>query len=517
MKRNVIGEGGYGCVLKPSIHCKTLPSPKFKYDNYVSKIMKTRNATKELDEFVIIGRLDPTNEYHLGKPILCQPNLDEPNVKMDIAKCKYIPISDVNANPDKYSLLVLKNGGPDLKALCSDHLIKYLRKGKQIKTDRFWLEVHHLIKGLKFFKDNGMVHYDIKPQNILFDLKDGSMKYIDFGLMETKALIVEKSKHNMNSHGSLHWSYPFDCGFMNRDNFNRYKDTPRKIMLKNELSEMIVSDTKLNTFNLPIRKPQAFKILFTYINPDNVIPDVATQYGYISAFFNGFNQLITEKKYDAILDQITNSIDVFGLGFTLQFMANCFKRHDALSLEDFTTLSAFFHKMYDFNPLTRTIDIDDLLDEYENILLQNGVLTRLNKSFANHVVVDKQPAPTLIMEQSKIEATSRPEHLSIELQEFANEDPIIDVTLCPGKEYNPFTKRCVKKCKPGFSRNSKFHCRKNKTAKIAKTSKAKKQIICPDDKELNPKTNRCVTKCKPGTRRNHKFQCRKKKGVLIEF
>jgi len=87
-------------------------------------------------------------------------------------------------------------------------------------------------------------------------------------------------------------------------------------------------------------------------------------------------------------------VGIFGLGFTLQYMTNCFKRHNALSLEDYTRLSGFFQKMYDFNPFTRTNDIEQLLEEYENILLQNGVLVRLNKSFENHKLVDKNPVPS---------------------------------------------------------------------------------------------------------------------------
>jgi hypothetical protein len=86
MNRNIIGEGSYGCVHQPSIHCKISPTPGFDYKKYVSKIMKTKNAKNELKEFVVIGKMDPTNEYHLGKPYLCKPELDEPNVKEDIAK-----------------------------------------------------------------------------------------------------------------------------------------------------------------------------------------------------------------------------------------------------------------------------------------------------------------------------------------------------------------------------------------------------------------------------------------------
>jgi len=494
MTREVAGEGGYGCVLKPSIHCTTSPKPGFNYDGYVSKIMKTSNAVTELAEFEIIGRLDPTNEYHLGKPILCRPKLDEPNVKRDIDKCKRIKSADIDTDPNNYSLLVLKDGGPDLKALCSNHLTKYISSKKKRKTDAFWLEVHHLIKGLQFFRDNGVIHYDLKPQNILFDLKNGSMKFIDFGLMKSKSTVINNSKNNINTSGNFHWSYPFDCGFMNRDMFEQYKKSKRRDKYKTELSELIIGDRSLsdNTLGLPIKKPEAFKILFTYLSPDNNIPDSAIQYGYINSFFEGFNALLTNKSYNEILDIFTNSIDVFGLGFTMQYMANCFLRHRLLSVDDFTRLSTFFYKMYDFNPFTRVTDLDVLLTEYENVLLQNGVLSRLHKSFQNHLLVDEMPVPTIVAEEI---SRYRPEHLSPELQAYANQDPIVftkasnnKVTKrCPeDKELNPFTNRCLKKCNPGFSRNSKFQCRKNKTSKTKKHNKSRSNTNSSFSRFSNP-------------------------------
>ncbi len=510
MKRIIIGEGSYGCVHKPSIHCQTPPKPGFDYKKYVSKIMKTKNAEQELAEFVTIGKIDQTDEYHLGAPILCKPNLDEENVKDDIKRCKHIKIDDIEANPDKYSLLVLKFGGPDLKALCNKYLVKYLEKNKDTKTDKFWLEVHHLIKGLKFFKEHGIIHNDIKPQNILFDSTNGKMKYIDFGLMRTKKAIIDSSKNNSNYLGIYHWSYPFDCGFMDKKQYSNYKgrNASRRTYWKNSLSELIVTDSKDNPLGLPINNPGSFSILFTYINPDNTVPNAATQYGYINSFFDGFNEMIEGKSYDTVLNYIADSIDVFGLGFTLQFMANCFKRLNALSLEDFTRLSTFFHKMYDFNPVSRVIDIDVLLNEYENILLEIGILTRLGKSFENNVLVNKPPAPPVIIEEAKTDEASPSKHLSAALQAVADADPILISVKCPeGKELNPTTKRCVKKCKEGYERNEKFKCIKTKKISSIRYKSIK---ICPSDKEFNPKTSRCVKKCKEGFLRNDKFQCRKK-------
>ena len=459
MNRTIIGEGAYGCVHKPSIHCKTPPSPRFNYKNYVSKIMTTKNAKKELAEFLIIKHIDPTNEYHLGSPILCHPNIDNKNVTTAIDKCKYIKLKDIQANPDYYSLLVLKFGGLDFKVLCNTHLVKYLKTNTKKRTDNFWLEVHHLIKGIKFFKDNGIVHNDIKPQNILFN-SNGKMKYIDFGLMRKKKEIINLSKMNDNFLGTFHWSYPFDCGFMEKKEYDKYKhfNVSDKTVFKNELSKLIVSNSKItnskiNIFKLPIHNPSAFKILFTYLNPNNTIPNASTQYGYINSFFNGFNDMINTKSYDDVLNHIVDSIDVFGLGFTLQFMANCFKRLNALSLQDFTRLSAFFYKMYDFNPLTRVVDIDLLLNEYENILLELGILMRLKKSFKNHTLVNKLFAPSIIISKSKSDDKSLPQYLSQELQEFANKDP---------------TGFVIRK---RFSNNTKLHIKTNKYNKTNKNNK----------------------------------------------
>ena len=95
MTKEVIGEGAYGCVHKPSIHCKKKPNNNFDYTNYVSKLMRNEHAIDELNEFVVIKKNDPNNEYHLGTPEICNPYIDEKGVKESIAKCKHIDVNKV--------------------------------------------------------------------------------------------------------------------------------------------------------------------------------------------------------------------------------------------------------------------------------------------------------------------------------------------------------------------------------------------------------------------------------------
>jgi serine/threonine protein kinase len=458
MNRNVIGEGAYGCVHKPSIHCKSVLETNFDYSKYVSKIMKTRDAEKELKEFIVIGSYDKTNEYHLGKPILCQPELNDQIIDNDISNCKYIESKSVKANPNNYKLLLLKYGGPDLKAFCMSELNKYLSSKKKTKTDYFWLEVHHLLKGLKFFKTNGILHNDIKPQNILFDMKTGKLVFIDFGLMRSKRDVYNSSKLSKNFLGNFHWSYPFDCGFMNKSKYDTYKnfDPFTKNTYKEQLSDMIITNSTINTLNLSIKNPDAFNILFSYVNPDGKSPSSASKYRYIQRFFDGFNSLIDKNNYDYVLNRIIDSIDVYGLGFTLQYILNCFYRHKAINKEFFTRLSRFFHKMYDFNPETREINVDNLINEYETILFEMGILTKMKKTFINNTLVD-----------SKMELTTISKNLE-KLHPFINVN--IKRKTCPeDKELKLSTNRCVNKCKSGFTRNTRFKC-----VKIRNHTKTKK-------------------------------------------
>ena len=177
--------------------------------------------------------------------------------------------------------------------------------------------------------------------------------------------------------------------------------------------------------------------------------------------------MINTKSYDDVLNYIIDSIDVFGLGFTLQFMVNSFKKLNALSLPDFIRLSSFFYKMYDFNPLTRVINIDILLNEYENILLEIGVLTRLKKSFENNNIVNKPPAPHSIMSVSKMDENSPPKHLSNELQNFADNDPISKEQKIMRKtirkcKKNRKTNKCVKTVVGGYLGKTKRKTVKHK-------------------------------------------------------
>ena len=477
-RRKVLGEGAYGCVHKPSLHCTTIPDPNFSYTNYVSKLMKTKNAEQELKEFVAIHRYDPLDEYHLGTPKICKPDISPRNIKKDIKKCeRFAP--KVEQDPNDYSLLLLKYGGPDLKNFCKTDIDKFLKTKKDVKSDKFWLEVHHLIKGLQFFKDNGIVHNDLKPQNILYDMKKNKLMFIDFGLMRTKAEVIKSSKENRNHLANFHWSFPIECGLMNYNEYSKYRrSVARRELIKTELIGMIVAGDTKNTANLDVPKPNAFELFFSYINLPGTDMPAAAKYGFYDSAFDSLNEHVN-LGYDGFCGDIVDTIDIYGLGFTLQYILNCFKRHDAVSQDFYTKTSALFSRMFDPEITARVSDIKTLLDEYEDILLETGLLTRMKKSFEDNNLVARAPMPSPIMRLAEKQEASpvilKP--LSSHMERVADMDPVLATyatKICPPeKELNPATNRCVKRCEPGKTRNAKFRCIKNKTRYSKSKSKSK--------------------------------------------
>lgn len=390
--RSVIGEGAYGCIHKPSIKCLENPYPNFNYNEYISKLMKKGNAEKELKEFEIIQNIDKTNEYHLGMPIMCIPNTIFSKEKEDIKKCKRINQYDIKTTPENYRLLLMDYGGSDLKQFCKNYLNSYLSENSEYKVDLFWLDVHNLIKGLNVFNKNGVSHCDINPSNIVFDMTTNKCKYIDFGLMTSFEKLKELSLANNNMLSVFHWSYPLESCFMNVHNYEKYINLSNDE--KNDFAEkmrqsIILNDDLLTDYEpLNIENVNSFKMLFSFLNDSQEIPPINKQIGYINSFLYGFNKIIESDNYETVLEKIIVSIDIFSLGFTLQYVLNNFMLTNKISLDFYTTMSNLFNKMYNYNFLMRVLDTESILNEYEIILLELGILSRLNKRFVNNNILD---------------------------------------------------------------------------------------------------------------------------------
>ena len=398
-KYKIIGEGGYGCVHMPALPCQTSSKATDKNEvtdkndnnDYVSKLMTKRNAQKELNEFVFIGKLDKENEYHLGQPKICNPDTSNLEVMKEINKCKHISLAKVMLNSSDYKLLLLKYGGVDLDDVCGKDLFKYFSKSKPRVIDRFWLEVHQLFKGLLFFQRNSIVHYDIKPQNILYNPKTGKMRYIDFGLMRSSQKIIKESQESDNGLGVIHWSYPIDNGFTNKNLYNKCKE--RFKTFSKDMVKMFMTYTNKNSLGIEISNIDAFYILFKYVTLKNDSVNSDDRAHYINRFLTAFSQV---KSYEQYLHTVVKTIDMYGLGFTLKYALNSFYKSNLIDEEFYNKCSALFEDMYNFDFLNRINSAEEALNRYEQILLETDVLTRLGKTIEKHTIRTGRPMSTYL-------------------------------------------------------------------------------------------------------------------------
>lgn len=193
-------------------------------------------------------------------------------------------------------------------------------------------------------------------------------------------------------------------------------------------------------------------------------------------------------EYDVFLERLGYTFDSYSFGKMMKsVIADILPYSENIYMEGLKQIFYFFNEMSNEDIASRDYDIFTFPDKYEKILKKfNMWNTNVGKPSSQSI--ELQQNLNKIMDMSTQEMST----LTQALSPFSNLKP------CPEtKERNPKTKRCIAKCKDGWSRNDKFMCRKTRK--------------CADTKERNPISKRCVKKCKVGFVRNDKFKCKRQK------
>jgi serine/threonine protein kinase len=487
-----IGEGSYGCVHKPSLRCK---NKEVDYTNKVSKTMTKTHATTEMQEYDKISEVDKKNRFYLGKPTICEPT-DDDSAKQAINMCRYLNGKSIK----DYNLLIMNDGGNNLKQYADK--MSFLPKTPENieKIEKFWIEAQRILLGLKVFSDNGIVHHDLKPQNIVYNEDTNRTNFIDFGLMTDMDTIRSQADKNQYRLGVSHWSFPLE---MNLTNIGFYMIFLKEIFKK-----------RFNCLNYLPKKD--IKDFLSYIDPNyhenNKIfkkKGLKDLWDDISSDFCKFTKHIIEnnskkhatfalfaKEHNIFLDRVINTIDVYGTGIAFMYILNKTRHLIEPELED--VLRKLFYNMVNPNVFVRYFP-DEVLNNFEKILLENGILTKYNKHFENHELVNDKPIIPInnvpnkpnnllntIISEIKEQKINRildtiDNNTTSEIKE-QKINRVLDTTSikkCPlGKELNPFTRRCVNVCKYGYMRNDKFKCvrDKSKNIKLTKTRKVRTPV-----------------------------------------
>jgi len=490
----VVGEGTYGCVHNPPLNCKgksNRPS-----GNKVTKLMKDDEAVVELKEYDAVKRVDPNNDYYLGTPESCTVDNNEYN-KQSAIKCRKLKEADpqIVNNLSKYTLLIMENGGDNL-----EQFSKKLSQGSNsqervVQIERFWLEAHRVLMGVKVFLDHGIIHHDLKPQNIVYNERTNRINFIDFGLIQEKKMMIKEALKSKYGFGKYHWSFPLECKFLNKkayDKYASYSDKFKTDHLKSIAGSLKAGGDTEASAAIRFFLHYAANETGSFLNLEKATTNLLKQFG------ETLLHVITpgQVPYETLVNKCVDTFDSYGVGFALlDVLKNTYKKMDIqLSLN----LANLFLDMTNANVMKR-IGIETAIHRYEEILEKNNVLKRFNKHFKNHILTDG-PLMPVVLEKTITDASAKAKSISPkEMKEIIAENPEI-MEPKPLSEEKSYQSAVSVKLLPKKKRLVIKGVRELKDAMVD---------VCPDGKEMNPKTRRCVKKCKEGETRNDKFECRK--------
>jgi serine/threonine protein kinase len=406
-KFKVIGEGTYGCVVKPSLKCDSDQD----YTNKVSKIMVEEDALSELKENNNISNIKDLKKYAIVNPEICKPKIDKTFINTaKTCKNERITIRLNNSNYQKtLSMLLLEDGGEDLSLI-----IKKIDSLSEDDIKNFFYSFINLFEGLKFFREKKIIHRDIKLQNIVYNKTSKLSKFIDFGL-SIKSDKLKKNADKSRERLAVSWSYfPPENSCVNK--------------------KMFTDLTKCEKYS-------------------------------------------KNMSYDSFINKYLETYDIYCLSLALNSLFKYIEQKPNLLSINYKQLILKVRKLLkyycDIELIKRYSDLNYLISEYTNLLnfyFNNNNNNNNSNNNSNNNNIKKCP----------------------------DEKPIL----------NTKTLRCLKKCKDGYIHNEQFKCVSNKTSKNNK----KKQVCESLNKDYNPYTKRCNKKCPPNkVRSNDKtFKCIKK-------
>lgn len=168
----LLSQGSYGCIFRPGINCEGKSSGN---DKYVTKMVKEKTVTNNEKHISDIVQKIPNYEDNFA-PIIenCSVNLATID-KKTIGECEIVR----GEEEGKIELNKIRYVGKNT-------LGKYLILELKENPYRFFeilLETHMiLLENLQLLDNNGIVHNDLKENNIVCRDGDGRPIIIDFGL-----------------------------------------------------------------------------------------------------------------------------------------------------------------------------------------------------------------------------------------------------------------------------------------------------------------------------------------------
>jgi len=436
-----IGEGTYGCVFKPSLKCKEKITS---YENKVSKVMVNWDATNELKEYKSISTIEGLEKYAITQPILCKPIIDA-NFISSVGKCNNPLIKNINKNKSDYSMLLYEDGGINI----TNFLVNIFKKVDQKEQKYFLTSLITLIDGLLFFKTKNIVHRDIKAENIVYNINNGKIKYIDFGIIIKKTRAIELSKKSSDGFATNHRYWPPENKCRNFYTYNlsskcQYLKDNKKYSY-NDFLELAVNSFDLYTLALVFNQIGNFLIsIDSYKIVGKDLGDLSNYYILTNLFERKTNIKTFKEEYTALLKK-------HNLYLTSGTPSPRVKIQDKVESIYKEELKKEFKK--EFKKEIKKKECPPEKPIYNPNT--NRCLMMCKDGY-----IRNEEYKCVVNKSLKKKKSSKSPYKKVEMSKMSKKAEMSKKSLCVKKnmDYNPKTSRCNKKCKTNETRNDKFKC-----------------------------------------------------------
>ena len=192
-KVELINQGSYGCIFRPGFNCKGNPIPDIKNKKYITKVQKSASTSqRETKLGKIIKNISEYEDYFA--PILSKCEVSLARMNNDKIKlCDFI-----EDNEKTYETNKLRYVG---KNTLATHILDVVETTPKQLFNTL-LDTHiHLLTGFNKLLSAGIVHLDVKENNIMIDDNTKTPIIIDYGLSS------EIKKINTNKYRDVFFVY----------------------------------------------------------------------------------------------------------------------------------------------------------------------------------------------------------------------------------------------------------------------------------------------------------------------
>jgi len=243
----LLSEGGYGCVFHPEVKCDGKESND---REYVTKIQQKDFSAE--NEIKIGNILRDKYKDRNDQPLLNNfaPVISSCPIKMSKLKVSDKKECKVFKNIDTTNMIMLK-----IRYIESKDFDTYIIENKNSSVIFLTLisAYNYLLKSLALIQNANIVHFDIKGQNIVFDLKKINPIIIDFGL----SIPMEQLKNDnlydyFYVYAPEYYVWPLEVHYLNF--LLHVSDTPTEDDLKNLVKNYTSKNAAFDGFSNEFKK-----------------------------------------------------------------------------------------------------------------------------------------------------------------------------------------------------------------------------------------------------------------------